>query len=306
MGTKIYNNCIYSITFTVNNKIYIGQSECNITRWASHVSALMKGTHHNKGLTAIFREHGLQVFKFEVLHYDIPDRSAMLDLEESIVALYDTQILLNDNTAKIPTHFTLLDWETYSIYTVNRDYMFKTYGYTTVKSAYVRLKGKVKERGIASIGLSEWISLFLSEEEAASYLSSKGVRKTIVCERKADRKITKYKSAALAAEVTGWSASYIIARTLDQAVDIDCPYHFYEVGKKAYIEKEYFEPGMNAINLQNQKGVSAEKDGEVIDFPSIGRAAAHFDVETSLVRRNILSNKPISKGKLYGWNFYRS
>ena len=58
---------IYSITNTVNNKLYIGSTINIANRWGEHNCSLRKGTHCNLYLQRSFNKYGEGNFKFNLL-----------------------------------------------------------------------------------------------------------------------------------------------------------------------------------------------------------------------------------------------
>lgn len=83
MRKKRKETCgIYSITNTVNNKIYIGQSMKIENRIKNHFDSLKTGKHKNERLQADFNEYGATTFKTEIIK---ECDSLELDREESIL-----------------------------------------------------------------------------------------------------------------------------------------------------------------------------------------------------------------------------
>jgi len=71
----------YSITNTINGKIYIGQSTQWPRRWTSHKRKLRKNIHENRSLQQDYNEYGKDAFVFEVLEEYPADTSSKLLLE---------------------------------------------------------------------------------------------------------------------------------------------------------------------------------------------------------------------------------
>ena len=71
----------YSITNTINGKIYIGQSTQWPKRWTSHKRNLRKNTHVNRSLQQDYNKYGKDAFVFEVLEEYPADTSSELLLE---------------------------------------------------------------------------------------------------------------------------------------------------------------------------------------------------------------------------------
>jgi len=71
----------YSITNTINGKIYIGQSTQYPRRWKTHKRLLRKNTHENRSLQQDYNEYGKDAFVFEVLEEYPADTSSELLLE---------------------------------------------------------------------------------------------------------------------------------------------------------------------------------------------------------------------------------
>jgi group I intron endonuclease len=58
---------IYSITNTINNKIYYGSSNDCEHRWNQHKSLLNKNKHKNLHLQNSWNLYGLPSFKFDII-----------------------------------------------------------------------------------------------------------------------------------------------------------------------------------------------------------------------------------------------
>lgn len=58
---------VYMILCTSVNQAYIGQSINVYSRWETHRSELVKGTHHNKDLQELYERYGWQSLHFVVL-----------------------------------------------------------------------------------------------------------------------------------------------------------------------------------------------------------------------------------------------
>jgi len=71
----------YSITNTINGKIYIGQSTAYSRRWSEHKRKLRKNTHENRSLQQDYNKYGKDAFVFEVLEEYPADTSSKLLLE---------------------------------------------------------------------------------------------------------------------------------------------------------------------------------------------------------------------------------
>ena len=58
---------VYTITNSINNKIYVGKSNNCYNRFSKHKSALNKNTHPNNHLQSAWNKYGEDNFKFEIL-----------------------------------------------------------------------------------------------------------------------------------------------------------------------------------------------------------------------------------------------
>ncbi len=82
-------NLIYSITNTLNNKVYIGQTTQGLLqRQREHVSRFNRGERDHK-LYLAFRKYGLDVFKFEVICVAL-DASYLNELETLLIKEYNS------------------------------------------------------------------------------------------------------------------------------------------------------------------------------------------------------------------------
>lgn len=79
---------IYSITNSVNGKMYIGQSGDIKWRWTKHLEALRGHSHHNRHLQSAFDMYGENVFKFDVICECT--KGELNDLEEYYIRMFDT------------------------------------------------------------------------------------------------------------------------------------------------------------------------------------------------------------------------
>jgi len=59
---------IYTITNTVNNKVYIGETVNLGNRFSDHIDKLIKNQHCNKSLQADFNSYNIQKFNFKVIY----------------------------------------------------------------------------------------------------------------------------------------------------------------------------------------------------------------------------------------------
>lgn len=59
--------CIYKITNTSNNKVYVGQTLDWNRRFCHHISYLKSNSHYNKHLQKAFNKYGRAAFKFEII-----------------------------------------------------------------------------------------------------------------------------------------------------------------------------------------------------------------------------------------------
>lgn len=60
-------SCIYSITNTINNKQYVGQTKDYNSRVNSHLCALRANRSHNRHLQNSFNKYGEQAFQFDII-----------------------------------------------------------------------------------------------------------------------------------------------------------------------------------------------------------------------------------------------
>lgn len=60
---------IYSITNTVNKRVYIGRSQDIEARWMQHRISLANKSHHNKELQGDYNKFGINNFKFDVVEF---------------------------------------------------------------------------------------------------------------------------------------------------------------------------------------------------------------------------------------------
>ncbi len=72
---------IYTITNTVNGKVYVGSSIDIKTRWYGHRDKLKRGTHGNRFLLHSWNKYGQQSFEFRVVELCVPEE--LVDREQS-------------------------------------------------------------------------------------------------------------------------------------------------------------------------------------------------------------------------------
>ena len=58
---------IYKIENTVNNKVYIGQTQNFKNRWQKHISALSNNRHRNEHLQSAWNKYGEEAFAFSIV-----------------------------------------------------------------------------------------------------------------------------------------------------------------------------------------------------------------------------------------------
>lgn len=68
---------IYQIKNTLNNKVYIGQTNNIKRRWDQHKSDLKRGVHDNPYLQKLYNKYGLDIFEFGILHEEDCDQERL-------------------------------------------------------------------------------------------------------------------------------------------------------------------------------------------------------------------------------------
>lgn len=71
---------IYSITNTVNGKVYVGQTEDIERRWKQHRHLLNRGKHSNSHLQRSWRKYGWSSFRFRTIE-EIPSPAPLTEAE---------------------------------------------------------------------------------------------------------------------------------------------------------------------------------------------------------------------------------
>lgn len=83
---------VYTITNTLNGKMYVGSSSASIKkRWSTHISTLNSNTHHNQHLQHAWNKYGKEVFIFEILVTSLPEYC--LSEEQYWLNILNTKIL---------------------------------------------------------------------------------------------------------------------------------------------------------------------------------------------------------------------
>lgn len=82
-------SCIYSITNTINGKMYIGSTKNFNKRMKQHLTNLRKNIHINPILQKSFNKHGESAFAFTIL--EEVNQSDLLTLEDKYIELYNTK-----------------------------------------------------------------------------------------------------------------------------------------------------------------------------------------------------------------------
>lgn len=93
-------SCVYIVTNTINNKIYIGKtSKTYKERWSQHVSASFADSSkidYNYLLHKAIRKYGEKQFKIELLEDNISDKEACIR-EQYWINFYHSSILFEEN-----------------------------------------------------------------------------------------------------------------------------------------------------------------------------------------------------------------
>jgi group I intron endonuclease len=84
---------IYSITNTVNGKVYIGSSADVDNRWSQHTKELRGNRHKNRHLQFAWNKYGESAFKFELIK-EVPVEQ-LLDVEQSFLDTLDYSLAYN-------------------------------------------------------------------------------------------------------------------------------------------------------------------------------------------------------------------
>lgn len=79
---------IYIIKSTVNDKFYIGSTECFRRRYIAHRTALRNTRHHNTYLQNHSNKHGIDVLVFESLEYLPKDKGLLIEREQHYLDLF--------------------------------------------------------------------------------------------------------------------------------------------------------------------------------------------------------------------------
>lgn len=82
--------CIYKITNTVNDKVYIGSAINYLQRKSDHLKRLRSQTHHNIHLQRHCNKYGLDTLSFEVV--ERCDRGNILEREQHYIDTSDNQL----------------------------------------------------------------------------------------------------------------------------------------------------------------------------------------------------------------------
>ena len=83
--------CIYKISNTVNNKVYIGQTNYPELRWSQHrYSATHLEARNSQVISRALAKHGVENFKFEIIA-GAKTREALNQLEEELIRQYDSR-----------------------------------------------------------------------------------------------------------------------------------------------------------------------------------------------------------------------
>lgn len=91
---KYKNGGVYKITNLLNNRIYIGSTNCFDKRAKAHKYSLDKNKHKNKFLQSDYLKSGGENFKFEIIEFVDKEKKSLLFLAEQkyIDKFYDNQL----------------------------------------------------------------------------------------------------------------------------------------------------------------------------------------------------------------------
>ena len=79
--------CVYSMTNSINGKVYVGATICLRGRVSAHITTMRNNIHCNPGVQSDYNEMG-DVFKFEILQKC--DEKDLLKFEEKFITELDT------------------------------------------------------------------------------------------------------------------------------------------------------------------------------------------------------------------------
>lgn len=81
---------VYSITNTVNDKIYIGSTTVDFqTRWSKHSYEMRNNMHANKFIQELYNQHGSGVFEYYILEHT-NDKEKIFKIEQYYMNIYNT------------------------------------------------------------------------------------------------------------------------------------------------------------------------------------------------------------------------
>jgi GIY-YIG catalytic domain len=92
---------VYEIECTATGQKYIGSSEIVVLRIKQHLSLLTRGTHPNRNLQNVVRQHGMESIKVRYIktwngiRWDFAALKMMRDMERSLIQKCQADKLLN-------------------------------------------------------------------------------------------------------------------------------------------------------------------------------------------------------------------
>jgi group I intron endonuclease len=93
--TNLNQAGIYSITNTVNDRVYIGRAKDIRKRWSTHLRELNQGIHKNTELQEDWLIYGQDKFKFEVVEFVSSDEINQLELDYILLNAVNGYNVLN-------------------------------------------------------------------------------------------------------------------------------------------------------------------------------------------------------------------
>lgn len=274
---------IYKIINLVNDKFYVGSTTNKKVRFREHRKQLRGNRHHCKHLQASWNKYGEQKFSFVVVE-EVPENRNLQEAEDRwLNEHFGKPYCYNSGAAAVapwrgvfgPDHFnfgkTMAEGQKEQISQTLKEFYAQDY------FNHPRVGKQHTEETKAKIG--EKVRQAAAEGRGGAFIPSEETRQKMSAALKGNQNAKGYRRSEAEREA-------IRQRTL---------------GNQNFLGKTHTEEAKNKL----RKAMYALlPDGSRRDFIGVSVAGQELGVAYPMIVRACKAGKPISKGKLAGWQFF--